>query len=502
MADKSFAVKDINLIGASGTPTIESPNNLNINAINVAISTNATVGGSLDVDGNTELDDLNVSGVSTLGSVKIFSGIVTATSGVVTYYGDGSALTGVGGATSLTDLSDATVSADFLSMGIGVDALINDDGTANNNIAIGHSALKLVNTGFKNVAIGPGAGTSLTDGSRNVLIGYNAGHLLQSNPGGTAWTVTAIGAEALENMYTSSGAPTAIGYRALREKDYGGYTVAVGGNALAAVTNNGGNNTVAIGYGVGQYTQTTTGLSDCVLIGSGVGERLSGNDCTFIGSKIAGNTFVTGSKNTFVGSYIAKGSGDPDADDNTAVGYRAAYNIDDLAERNTLVGSESGYNLGNSTNNVLLGYQAGYGITSGGNNIVIGSGATVSSASTSNEITLGNDSITRLRIPGLQSTATDGQVLTFNSSSGFIEFQTVSGGGSGISNIVEDTTPQLGGDLDLNGNGITGTGTVNLIGIVTTTGTVDLTGTVNLTGIITVTSFVKSGGTSSQYLMG
>ena len=73
----------------------------------------------------------------------------------------------------------------------------------------------------------------------------------------------------------------------------------------------------------------------------------------------------------------------------------------------------------------------GYGITSGGNNIVIGSGATVSSASTSNEITLGNDSITRLRIPGLQSTATDGQVLTFNSSSGLIEFQTVSGGGGG-----------------------------------------------------------------------
>ena len=159
MADKSFGVKDINLIGASGTPTIESPNNLNINAINVAISTNATVGGSLDVDGNTELDDVNVSGVSTLGSVKIFSGIVTATSGVVTYYGDGSALTGVGGATSLTDLSDATVSGDLKSMGIGVDALINDDGTNNRNVGIGHSALKLVNTGYNNVAIGPGAGT-------------------------------------------------------------------------------------------------------------------------------------------------------------------------------------------------------------------------------------------------------------------------------------------------------------------------------------------------------
>ena len=31
-------------------------------------------------------------------------------------------------------------------------------------------------------------------------------------------------------------------------------------------------------------------------------------------------------------------------------------------------------------------------------------------------------------------------------------------GGSGISNMVEDTTPQLGGDLDLNSNDINGTG--------------------------------------------
>ena len=36
------------------------------------------------------------------------------------------------------------------------------------------------------------------------------------------------------------------------------------------------------------------------------------------------------------------------------------------------------------------------------------------------------------------------------------------GGGGGISNIVEDTTPQLGGDLDLNGNDITGTGNITL----------------------------------------
>lgn len=48
MADKSFGVKQINLIGPSGSiPTIESPGNLNLNANTVAISTDVTIGGEV-----------------------------------------------------------------------------------------------------------------------------------------------------------------------------------------------------------------------------------------------------------------------------------------------------------------------------------------------------------------------------------------------------------------------------------------------------------------------
>ena len=42
-----------------------------------------------------------------------------------------------------------------------------------------------------------------------------------------------------------------------------------------------------------------------------------------------------------------------------------------------------------------------------------------------------------------------------------------SGGGSGISNVVEDTTPQLGGNLDLNSKSITGNGNININGVFT-----------------------------------
>jgi hypothetical protein len=45
---------------------------------------------------------------------------------------------------------------------------------------------------------------------------------------------------------------------------------------------------------------------------------------------------------------------------------------------------------------------------------------------------------------------------------------TISGGGGG-GDVVDDTTPQLGGDLDLNSNDITGTGDVNITGIITAT---------------------------------
>ena len=79
MAEKGFGVKEINLIGASGTPTIESPNNLNLNAVNVAISTNVSIGGTLTVSGNISIGGtLTYEDVTNIDSV----GIVTARNGL------------------------------------------------------------------------------------------------------------------------------------------------------------------------------------------------------------------------------------------------------------------------------------------------------------------------------------------------------------------------------------------------------------------------------------
>ena len=64
-----------------------------------------------------------------------------------------------------------------------------------------------------------------------------------------------------------------------------------------------------------------------------------------------------------------------------------------------------------------------------------------------------------------------GKFVKVNAGENALEFDTVSGGG--ITDILQDTTPQLGGSLDLNNNDITGNGDITITGNLTsTTGTV------------------------------
>lgn len=68
----------------------------------------------------------------------------------------------------------------------------------------------------------------------------------------------------------------------------------------------------------------------------------------------------------------------------------------------------------------------------------------------------------------------------------------VSSGGSGISNVVEDTTPQLGGNLDVNGKTIGSTGGGNISIVADEGGDVILTATGD--GIVSITGDVSVGG--------
>ena len=93
-------------------------------------------------------------------------------------------------------------------------------------------------------------------------------------------------------------------------------------------------------------------------------------------------------------------------------------------------------------NNTFLGHEAGTTFTTGSNSTAIGHNAQPSSNTVSNEITLGDANVTSLRIPGLQSGASDGQVLTFNSSNGNITLADA-GGGGGL--LTEDANKNISG---------------------------------------------------------
>jgi hypothetical protein len=87
------------------------------------------------------------------------------------------------------------------------------------------------------------------------------------------------------------------------------------------------------------------------------------------------------------------------------------------------------------------------------------------------------------------SDGTDGQVLTTDGA-GNLLFETAPGESSGIADVVEDTSPQLGGDLDVNGNAIVSASDGNIV--ITPNGTGDIV----LDGV----SWPQADGTSGQVL--
>ena len=85
----------VNITGIITSTTYRVGSAQTINATGINITGISTFSGITTVTGPTLFaKQLDVSGISTLGTVRISSGIITATSGVVTYYGDGSYLRG------------------------------------------------------------------------------------------------------------------------------------------------------------------------------------------------------------------------------------------------------------------------------------------------------------------------------------------------------------------------------------------------------------------------
>jgi hypothetical protein len=249
-----------------------------------------------------------------------------------------------------------------------------------------------------------------------------------------------LGTGALANDDSTDNDNTALGYNALNANTSGQGNVAVGHEAGDSITTGQYNTLLGIRAGTG----LTTGQQN-TLIGRNAGEsRTTGQKNTALGHRalLSGNN----SEETAIGfSCFSERSGHTNAvglgcqagqwnegDNNTAIGYQSCGAYSTSAGNNNVgVGYRALRKVSTGNDNTTLGNQAGEEITTGSNNTVIGNSAAASSATVSNEITLGNASVTSLRIPGLQSGASDGQVLTYSSSNGNITL--ADAGGSGMS---------------------------------------------------------------------
>ena len=157
-----------------------------------------------------------------------------------------------------------------------------------------------------------------------------------------------------------------------------------------------------------------------------------------------GNGTITVNNNAFFGGSI-------DFQNNLTINGRL-FAIDDLADgkndaqENLALGFRSFDNLTSGANfNVALGNDAGNLLVDGSNNILIGNHAEPSSPVVNNEVTIGNETIDRVRIPGVDFEIDEGRVIIGAQSEGFEENLVVYGNAK-VSQTLE--AEELKGNID------------------------------------------------------
>jgi hypothetical protein len=277
--------------------------------------------------------------------------------------------TGDAGATEIDDLIDGRTLGNSVFLGSG--AGNNDDGSANNNTAIGINAL-----------------TSNTSGWGNTANGYAA---LYSS----------------ETRFRN----TAIGYRALYSSTFGDYNTASGSEALYSNTTGDANTAV----GDGALYSNTSGIRN-----AGFGFSANWNN-------------QEGSQNTIIGFQAGYGTGLHNKSGNIFLGYRAGYNemgddklyIENSSSSSPLIYGNFEYDSVR-INGVLevtgsligdIGINSLYDGKTGGNSVFLGSGAGDNDDGTDNYNVAVGDSALYTNMSGSYNTAYGYRALLSNTGS-------------------------------------------------------------------------------------
>jgi hypothetical protein len=408
---------DVNISGTlsvGGATTIGGY--LDVNAAadfssNVIISGFSTFGSRVDINDSVDISsNLNVSGIGTIGIVKISSGIITATSGIVTYYGDGSGLTGL--------LAGIELQEDGVLSGTAVTA-INFTGTAVTSIVV------TPGVGIATITLNAGAGGGGTPGGSDGQVQYNnAGSF-----GGSAnFTFDGSNVNIAGVTTASSFSGSGASLTSLNASNISSGTLAIArGGTNGSATPSAG----AIAYGNGSaYAFNSPGSSSQVLLSGGTGAPTWTNQSSLsVGSATnatnATNVAITNNTSTNATYYVHFGSATSGNDGVEVDSSTFTYN----PSTNTLTaGTFSGNLSGNATS-------ATYATTAGIATNVVGGIASVTSLSVSGISTLGT-----LEISSGIVTATSGIITYYGDGSNLTG---IAGGGSGEFNTGISSSVQL-----------------------------------------------------------
>lgn len=148
-----------------------------------------------------------------------------------------------------------------------------------------------------------------------------------------------------------------------------------------------------------------------------------------------------------------------------------------------LVSDGSGFVAAATTTATEIGYVNGVtsaiqtqidGKQASGNYITALTGDVTASGPGSVAATIASDAVEESMLKAVDA-ASDEECLTYESTTGDFEWQTC-GSGGGIASVADDSTPQLGGDLDVNGNDIVSVSAGDIVITPDTTGEIVLDG--------------------------
>lgn len=255
----------------------------NTNTGKVAVNGSLEVGTTINLELGTTVNEISID-----GTLADNSDDAIPTEKAVKTYVDNSNFNNT--VTKIDDLTDGKSDANGSSLFLGVDAGLNDDGSANRNVGVGFNALFSNATGASNTAIGSNALYSNTVGWSNTTIGAYA---LSDNTDG--YQNTAIGFAALALNTTGRG-NTASGYLALYNNDNGGGNTANGLESLFLNTD-GFSNTA---NGWKSLYSNTLGNQNTAIGSNALNVNTIGNQNTAIGTGALGAN-TSGSNNTAIG---------------------------------------------------------------------------------------------------------------------------------------------------------------------------------------------------------